>query len=243
MIFRTKAPLQDSAYFHFPSPLAEGARRADEAVVWGEAVKLVTLPRLKDLYVSMKKYSRIFGYLRKHNGKIALYFVCTILATLFGVISIGMLIPFFGLIFDTGKSSGGDMIKTNVLGSYITNTLVQIINEKGKIAGLTAICIVIIIATILKNSFLYLSNRISVPLRSLIITQLRGEMYDKILRLPIGYFTEKRKGDIISRMTNDISEIEGSVIGTFDGMIKDPLTVLGYLIFLVIISPQLSLFY
>ncbi len=153
-----------------------------------------------------------------------------------------MLIPFFGLIFDTGQSSGGDMIKTNVLGSYITENLVQIINEKGKIAGLTAICILIIIATILKNSFLYLSNRISVPLRSLIVTQLRGELYDKILRLPIGYFTEKRKGDIISRMTNDISEIEGSVIGTFDGMIKDPLTVLGYLIFLVIISPQLSLF-
>ncbi len=60
--------------------------------------------------------------------------------------------------------------------------------------------------------------------------------------MPIGYFTEKRKGDIISRMTNDIGEIEGSVVGTLEGMIKDPLTVLGYLIFLVIISPQLSLF-
>ena len=190
----------------------------------------------------MKKYSRIFGYLGKHPGKLALYFVCTILATIFGVISIGMLIPFFGLIFDTGQSAGGDMIKTNVLGSYITDNLINIINERGKVAGLTAICIFIIVATILKNSFLYLSNRISVPLRSLIITQLRGELYDKILRLPVGYFTEKRKGDLISRMTNDIAEIEGSVVGTFDGMIKDPLTVLGYLIFLVIISPKLSLF-
>lgn len=189
----------------------------------------------------MKKYSRIFGYLKKHPGKIALYFLCTILATLFGVISIGMLIPFFGLIFETGQT-GGDVIKTNVLGSYINDNLVLLINEKGKVAGLTAICILIIVATILKNSFLYLSNRISVPLRSLIVTQLRGELYDKILRLPVGYFTEKRKGDIISRMTNDIAEIENSVVGTFDGMIKDPLTVLGYLIFLVIISPQLSLF-
>jgi ATP-binding cassette, subfamily B, bacterial MsbA len=189
----------------------------------------------------MKKYSRIFGYLKKHPGKIALYFLCTILATLFGVISIGMLIPFFGLIFETGQT-GGDVIKTNVLGSYINDNLVLLINEKGKVAGLTAICILIIAATILKNSFLYLSNRISVPLRSLIVTQLRGELYDKILRLPVGYFTEKRKGDIISRMTNDIAEIENSVVGTFDGMIKDPLTVLGYLIFLVIISPQLSLF-
>jgi len=207
-----------------------------------ERVKLVTLRRLSDLQEGMKKYSRIFGYLRKYPGKLALYFLCTILATVFGVISIGMLIPFFGLIFDTGQSAGADMIKTNVLGSYITDTLVNIIDERGKVAGLTVICIFIITSTILKNFFLYLSNRISAPLRSLIITQLRAELYDKILRLPVGYFTEKRKGDIISRMTNDISEIEASVVGTFDGMIKDPLTVLGYLVFLLIISPQLSLF-
>ena len=207
-----------------------------------ERVKLVTLRRLSDLQQGMKKYSRIFGYLRKYPGKLALYFLCTILATVFGVISIGMLIPFFGLIFDTGQSAGADMIKTNVLGSFITDTLVNIIDERGKVAGLTVICIFIITSTILKNFFLYLSNRISAPLRSLIITQLRAELYDKILRLPVGYFTEKRKGDIISRMTNDISEIEASVVGTFDGMIKDPLTVLGYLVFLLIISPQLSLF-
>jgi subfamily B ATP-binding cassette protein MsbA len=192
----------------------------------------------------MKKYSRIFGYLKKHTGKLGVYFLFTILATLFGVISIGMLIPFFGLIFDTGIGSAADTIKTNVLGSYINNTLVDIINNPayGKIGGLTVICIFIIVATFLKNLFLYLSNRISVPVRSAIITELRGELYDKILVLPIGYFTEKKKGDIISRMTNDIGEIEGSVVGTFDGMIKDPLTVLGYLVFLVIISPKLSLF-
>lgn len=193
----------------------------------------------------MKKYSRIFGYLRKHRGKLALYFLCTILATLFGVISIGMLIPFFGLIFDTGQATGADVVKSNALGSFISNFLEGIIQKggaNGKINGLTTICLMIIIATILKNTFIYLSNRISVPVRSMIITQLRGDLYDKILRLPIGYFTEKRKGDIISRMTNDIAEIEGSVVGTFDGLIKDPLTVLGYLIFLVIISPQLSLF-
>jgi subfamily B ATP-binding cassette protein MsbA len=192
----------------------------------------------------MKKYSRIFGYLRKHTGKLALYFLCTILATLFGVISIGMLIPFFGLIFgpETGVSS--DMVTSNVLGSFIDNSLKDIVNNPayGKRGALTAICIFIISATLFKNIFIYLSNRISVPVRGAIVTELRGDLYDKILRLPIGYFTEKKKGDIISRMTNDIGEIENSVVGTMDGMIKDPLTVLGYLIFLVLISPQLSLF-
>jgi subfamily B ATP-binding cassette protein MsbA len=188
----------------------------------------------------MKKYSRIFGYLKKHTGKLGLYLLCTILATLFGVISIGMLIPFFGLIFETGPDVS--FIKTNVLGSFITGTLLEIRNQHGRIGALAAICIFIITATLFKNLFLYLSNRISVPVRSAIITELREELYNKILHLPIGYFTEKKKGDIISRMTNDIGEIEASVVGTFDGLIKDPLTVLGYLIFLVIISPQLSLF-
>jgi ATP-binding cassette, subfamily B, bacterial MsbA len=189
----------------------------------------------------MKKYSRIFGYLKHHSGKLLLYFLSTILATIFGVVSIGMLIPFFGLIFDTGQASGAEMVKTNVLGSFIDETLTGIIADGGKSAGLAAICIFIITATFLKNLFVYLSNRISVPVRTSIITQLRGDLYDKILRLPIGYFTEKKKGDIISRMTNDIGEIESSVVGMFDGLIKDPLTVLGFLLFLVIISPQLSL--
>jgi ATP-binding cassette, subfamily B, bacterial MsbA len=189
----------------------------------------------------MKKYSRILGYLKKHKGKLGLYLLFTLLATLFGVISIGMLIPFFGLIFDTGGTPGHELIKNNVLGAFINDTLTAIITEKGKVAALTAICIVIITAVFLKNLFLYLSNRISVPLRSIIISELRADLYDKILKLPVGYFTEKKKGDIMSRMTSDIAEIEASVVSTLDGMIKDPLTVLGYLAFLVIISPQLSL--
>lgn len=188
----------------------------------------------------MKKYSRILGYLRKKKAKLALYFVCVLLATLFGVVSIGMLIPFFELIFETGSGTG-ELLKSNPFGAGFTNLLVDFI-KKDKVLALTAICLFIITATLLKNVFIYLSNRLSVPIRTSIITELRGALYDKILRLPIGYFTEKRKGDIISRMTNDIAEIEGSVVGMLDGLVKDPLTVIGYLIFLIIISPQLSLF-
>lgn len=193
----------------------------------------------------MKKYSRLFGYLKEHKSKLALYFICVLLATIFGVVSIGMLIPFFGLIFDTGSFKvGTDAVNNSGIGGFISEQLRLIINDPryGKVIALTAICLFIITATILKNLFIYLSNRLSVPIRAAIITRLRSDLYNKILALPIGYFTEKRKGDIISRMTNDIAEIEGSVVGVLDGMIKDPLTVIGYLIFLVTISPQLSLF-
>ena len=92
----------------------------------------------------MKKYARILGYLKNHTGKLGLYFICVVLSTLFGVISIGLLIPFLGLIFDT-DALGGAMVKTNALGSWITDNLAQIINERGKEAGLIAICFFIIV--------------------------------------------------------------------------------------------------
>lgn len=188
----------------------------------------------------MKKYSRIFGYLRQRKGQLGLYFLCVALATLFGVVSIGMLIPFFDLIFETGNGTA-EVLNNAPFGSQLTKLVIDIIQED-KVLALTAICGFIIVATLLKNIFIYLSNRLSVPIRASIITELRGALYDKILKLPIGYFTEKRKGDIISRMTNDITEIEVSVVGMLDGMVKDPLTVIGYLIFLITVSPQLSLF-
>ncbi|RYY52520.1 MAG: ABC transporter ATP-binding protein [Chitinophagaceae bacterium] len=190
----------------------------------------------------MKKYSRIFGYLGKQKGKLGLYLLYTVISTVFGVVSIGMLIPFLSVIFQVEGAPGADIIKSNALGSVLTGYLNRLMETDGKVAGLTVICLFIIIATLLKNLFLYMSNRISVPLRSTIITELSDDLYDKILRMPVGYFTEKRKGDIISRMTNDIAIIENSVVGTLDGMIKDPLTVLGYLVFLVFLSPYLSLF-
>ena len=189
----------------------------------------------------MKKYSRIIGYLRQKKGQLALYLLCVLLATAFGVVSIGMLIPFFNLIFDSGSTVGVDFLKGMPFGRPIAGFLVDYIKQD-RLAALTAICLFIIVATILKNLFIYLSNRISVPVRVSIITELRLALYDKILKLPIGYFTEKKKGDIISRMTNDISEIEVSVVGMLDGLIKDPITVLGYLGLLIFTSPQLSLF-
>ncbi len=108
--------------------------------------------------------------------------------------------------------------------------------------GLIVICLFIVVTTALKNFFLYLSYYISSPIRTATITQLRSELYEKILKLPIGYFTERRKGDLMSRMTNDIYEIESSVVATLEGLIKNPLTILGYLFYMIYLSPKLSLF-
>lgn len=190
----------------------------------------------------MKKYSRIFGYLRHDKGSIALYVFCILLSVVFSIISIGMLMPFLELIFNGDKASS--LIKTskNPLINDINNWMLAMKTEHGIAWLLGLICILIIINIFLKNLFLYLSYYILNPLKNRMVTRLRSEMYAQILRLPIGYFTERRKGDLMSRMSNDIGEVEGSVVGTLEGWFRDPLTIIINLSFLLYLSPTLTLF-
>lgn len=192
----------------------------------------------------MKKYSRVFAYLKNYVPQILLYFLCTVLSIVFSIASIGMLIPFLELIFNTGSSSLGALTKQsgNPVVSFIRSVLTHSIEQHGKLDTLLFICLFIVASIFLKNVFLYLSSYILNPLKNKIVTRLRNELYDKVLQLPIGYFTEKRKGDIISRITNDVTEVETSVVGTLEGWIRDPLTIILNIGFLFFMSPQLTIF-
>lgn len=190
----------------------------------------------------MKKYSRIFGYLRHDTGSIILYVLCILLSVLFSIVSIGMLMPFLELIFKGGEASSFIKTSSNGLVRSINNWMIGMKNEHGVSWLLGLICILIIINILLKNLFLYLSYYILNPLKNRMVTRLRSEMYAQILRLPIGYFTERRKGDLMSRMSNDIGEVEGSVVGTLEGWFRDPLTIVINLAFLLYLSPTLTIF-
>ncbi len=188
----------------------------------------------------MKRYSRVFSYLAQYKGKVVLYFVFIILSIIFGLASFGMLKPFFDLIF----------LKNNELLSKPADnaTLEQIrLWAADKISGynelqmLGIICVVLIIAIMLKNLFLYLSFYVLNPLKNKIVNTIREDLYAKILKLPIGYFTEQRKGDLISRITNDVAEVEGSLIGALEGWIRDPLQIIITFGALLFISPQLTM--
>lgn len=125
---------------------------------------------------------------------------------------------------------------------YLKYYISQLIELHGQIYALGAICVMIVISIFFKNLFTYLSYRVLAPIRNYVMTKLRSDLYSKILELPIGFFTEQRKGDIISRMSNDANEVEWSVMSTLEGLIRDPLNILIILITLVYISPVLSLF-
>lgn len=193
----------------------------------------------------MKKYSRLFGYIGTQKGKVALYILFTILSVLFSVVSLAMLMPFLDMIFHPEKKvyqfPAGGFSSSNLL-EIFNYYLTKLIDAHGSMYALGGICIFIVVAIFLKNLFLYLTFYVLSPMRNLIMTKLRNDLYNKILQLPIGYFTDQRKGDIISRMTNDVNELEFSVIGTLEGVIKDPINILFILGALVFISPYLSLF-
>ena len=149
------------------------------------------------------------------------------------------------LIFGKGEltvavnSASGD---TGNIKDVVYGFLQNIITQYGKEYALGWICFGIIVAVLLKNLFLYLSFYFLAPIRNAVTKKYSKLLYNKILQLPIGYFTEQRKGDILSRSSNDISELENSIIGALDGMIKEPLNIIGIVIVLFIISVKLTLF-
>lgn len=158
-----------------------------------------------------------------------------------------MLAPFLQLLF--GKE---ELLRIEpewtFSGASVTNHIKYLISQviihydNNKVYALAFICIVILVSIFFKNLFTYLGFRVLSPMRNYVMTKLRSDLFDKILELPIGYFTEQRKGDIISRMSNDANEIEFSVMSTLEGLIREPLTVLIVLTSLILLSPQLSLF-
>ncbi|MBL0272424.1 MAG: ABC transporter ATP-binding protein [Chitinophagaceae bacterium] len=189
----------------------------------------------------MKQYSRIFQYLKAYKGKIILYFFFTFLSIVFSIVSVSMLMPFLQLIF-TGNGTGFTSGSNNAVIRFINDFLTDMKNTKGKVPTLGIICLMMISFILLKNLFLYLSYYVLNPLKNTIVNHLREELFDKVLRLPIGFFNEKRKGDLMSRMTNDVGEVESSVVGTLEGWIRDPMTILVTLFVLFTISFQLTFF-
>ncbi len=165
-----------------------------------------------------------------------------LLSIVFSIVSVGMLMPFLDLIFKGDSNVSFLSDSKNPVIKWVNSFLTNSINTRGKVPTLGIICLLIITSIFLKNLFLYLSYYILNPLKNKIVNNLRIEMYNKLLKLPIGYFTEQRKGDIMSRMSNDIGEVEGSVVGTLEGWFRDPLTIIITLIALLILSPQLTIF-
>lgn len=195
----------------------------------------------------MKNLKTIFSYIRKYPGLLASYFTFNILSAIFGVVSLGLLSPFLMLIFKQGDvlKTAGKKTGINSLNpiNAFKDWLYELIQSPGgSTKALMVICLVIFGAIILKNLFVYLSQYVLNPIRNRILNDMRSSMYNKILHLPIGYFSEQRKGDIMSKLSNDLGDVEGSTISVLESVFREPINILFFFIYMIILSPQLTVF-
>lgn len=195
----------------------------------------------------MKSLRTVYRYVARYPKLIFVYFSFNILSNLFSVISLGMLSPFLLLIFEKKNTLGdiqeGAGLETlnpiNNLKLYLFEIVQQ---PDGDFKALGLICVLILSFIILKNFFLYLSLYVLTPIRNIIVNDMRTSMYKKVLNLPVGYFNNQRKGDIMSRLTNDLSDVESSIVSLLATVFKEPVTIFIFFAYMIILSPQLTLF-
>ena len=197
---------------------------------------------------------KFFGVLRYVNGYWnygILNIVFNILSVIFSLFSIAMLFPFLQVLLLGNDASLQEAIQkgapsftfnANGLTDIVNYYLSKIIVEQGKLNALVLICLLVIITTFLKNLFRYFGMFFIAPIRNGVVRDMRNNMYSKVLQLPLSYYSEERKGDIMSRMTTDVQEIEWSIMQSLEMIFREPVTILIYLGTMVKISPQLSIF-
>ncbi len=194
--------------------------------------------------ILMKSLQVIFSYIRRYPKLVSLYFVLNLLSSFFSLLSLSLLAPFLTLIFGVqspGQSMGSFRVG-KVMDSFYAYLTQLISSDEGKIKALAILCTIVVIAIMLKNLFLYSALYVLTPIRNRIINDMRNEMFRKILQLPIGYFSDQRKGDIMSRLTNDLQDVEYSTISFLETFFREPITIILFLAYMITLSPELSMF-
>jgi subfamily B ATP-binding cassette protein MsbA len=193
----------------------------------------------------MKSLGVIFNYIKKYPRMVTGYFILNILSAFFSLISLAMLAPFLTLIFGLQQSDGvqSSRFKLGELSDQLYNTLSELTQTpEGRIQALAIICIIVICSIVLKNIFLYSAMYVLTPIRNNIINDMRTDMFKKILELPVGFFNEQRKGDIMSKLTNDLQDVEFSTISFLESFFREPILIALYLFAMINLSPELSVF-
>ena len=174
-----------------------------------------------------------------------------LLSTILSLFSFATIIPVLQILFGIQQvqATYTDLSASLPLEDWLTALkgnmyfyLGQLIEVKGAGMVLFLLGAVLVFLTGLKCLTAWLANYFMVPIRTGVLRDLRQQLYNKVVYLPIGYFTEERKGDVMSRMTNDVSEVEASIMSSLDILFKDPIMIIVYLITLFVISWQLTLF-
>lgn len=193
----------------------------------------------------MKNLLRILSYVNKYSGLALLNLLFNVLTVFFSLFSVVLIIPFLQLLFNKiPKVVDRPELHLNAtsLIEYMKYLLSSEILQSGPMIALIKFCIAIAIIFFFKNLFRFLAVYFLAPIRSGAVRDIRNELYAKILSLPLSYYSKERKGDIISRLTDDVKEVEISIISFIEVTVREPLNIIIYLAALLMLSPQLTAF-
>jgi len=200
----------------------------------------------------MKSLIKILRYVLPYWGNASLNILFNIHSVLFSLVSFTLFIPVVDMLFQRTKRipkpSPIDFTDLHSLtsGSTIRDNFYyyfgQMIDYYGEKRMLFYIGITVIVLFFLRNLFRYLSMYFLAKVRNYVVRDIRNNLYQKVLILPLSYYSERRKGDIISRITTDVQEIEWSIMTSLEMVFRDPIQIISFLVFLFIISPTLTLY-
>ena len=196
----------------------------------------------------MSYFKDILRYEKKYRKFTILNILFNILYAIFNVLSVLAFIPVLGILFNTDNTVIKVPLYTGIrsIAAYAKESFYYFISQKieneGAIEVLLFICLLTFSLFLFKNLFRYLASYVLVFLRNGIVKDLRDKLYHKIITLPLAYFSEKKKGDIIARMTIDVQEVEVSFLTSLEAIVREPLTVIISLTMMLILSVKLTLF-
>lgn len=193
----------------------------------------------------MKSFKRLLLLIKPYKTSAFLSVFFNLLTIVFSIFSIALIIPFLKLIFGMDKlatSAPPLAMNKDALLKNLYFQISEMIRMYGAENVLIVISLLVLFAFLFKNLFRYLAMYSIASLRTGVIKDLRNSIHKKILILPLSYFTNQRKGDIISRATNDVQEIEWTIIGTLELMFQHTITILTFMFVLFMTSYQLTLF-
>lgn len=196
----------------------------------------------------MNYFRKVLGFAKPYKLYAFLNIIFNILYSIFNVLSIIIFIPTLGILFstqekiDTAPIYNGIGSLQNYLKDFLNYFLTLKVDNEGPLAALVFICITSVSLFFLKNLFRYAAMYVLAYLRTGMVKDIQDQLYFKTLDLPIGYFSETRKGDLLARMTSDVKEVENSIINSLESLAREPITILIVLISMLAISAKLTLF-
>ena len=194
--------------------------------------------------------NRAFAYIKPYKSSFVAAIFFNLMYALFNIVALAFMMPILSVLFGEDKKhitvkpiySGHLVDLKQFFSDYSGYYMNQLSQTEGPVYVLAISCVVFIIAFLFRNIFSFLSETCLVDLRSGVTRDLRVDIHNKIIDLPVAYFTEKRKGDMINRMSSDVNEVESNILNSFVELVRSPIMIIVFVIFLFTVSYQLTIF-